>query len=328
MAASLNTPGAEKLLEDAVARKKPEAAVLLYRQGKTQYIRAFGSAGKESPFLIASITKPMTVTAVMQLADKGKLKLSDPVSRYLPGFREGIEIHHLLSHTSGLPDMLPGNVALRKRNAPLEDYVQEAITTPLLFPPGTKWSYSSAGILMASEVARRVDGRPIAKLVADEVFRPLGMKDSAFGLGSFTMRQVVRNQTEFATGDNAPSAWDWNSEYWRKLGAPWGGAHSTAADIGRFLDAFLHPAGKLLKPESIARMTTNQNPSAVQPYGFGWAVGLPGVGASSFGHAGSTGTLCWADPAQDKLFVLLTSLPDAVARKAIIQPVSALLAAR
>jgi len=332
-----NLQEAERLLEEAARLQKPQASVLCVQQGSYRYLRAFGEAEADSKFLIASIAKPMTAAGVMWLVDRGKLKMEDPVSKFIPEFKIGersaMRVSHLLSHTCGLPDMLPQNTDLRKRNAPLEDYTTLALTTSLLFTPGTKWSYSSTGILIASEIAQRIDGRPIAKLLEEELFSPLGMKNTTLGLGRFKVSELIRSQTEYAPGDlggsqGAPN-WDWNSGYWRGLGAPWGGAHSSAADVAKFLQSFLHPDGKPLQKQSCRRMVVNQNPVGVQPYGVGWSVGArlgAGVSENSFGHGGSTGTLCWADPDKDRVFVLLTSLPDAVARKAIIQPVSMIVA--
>lgn len=326
-------PALEKLA--AAARDgKPAAAVLHVQQGAKVETHHFGTATLESRFLIASINKPMTVAAFLWAARKHKLDLNQPVKSYLPEFQHNVTLKQLLTHTSGLPDMLPDNTALRKRNAPLSEYTRLALTTPLLFAPGTKWSYSSTGILLASEIAHRVDSRPFNTILEQEIFKPLGMKSTVPGLGKLTLNDVVRSQTEFAPQDLGASAdaknWDWNSQYWRSLGAPWGGAHSTAADIARFLRSFLHPTGKPLYKDDATAMITNQNAPGINPYGYGFSLGPrldPNLPAAAFGHGGSTGTLCWADPTRDLSFVLLTSLPDNVARKAIIQPVSNIISA-
>ena len=99
--------------------------------------------------------------------------------------------------------------------------------------------------------------------------------------------------------------------------SPWGGAHSTAADIAKLLQAFLHPTCMPLKKETAQRMTANQNEGLDKPYGIGWAMNPAG-----FGHGGSTGTACWADTAKDATFVLLTSLHSKVSQKPILDPVS------
>jgi CubicO group peptidase (beta-lactamase class C family) len=299
-------PSAEEAL------RKPSAATLLVSDGAERYLKAFGACKPDSQFLIASITKPFTVAAFLWVAERNRIALTEPVSKFLPGFGPGaMQLSHLLNHTSGLPDMLPENTALRRKHAPLSEFARLALTTPRLFAAGEKYSYSSMAILLASVIASKIDSRPFGKLIDEVVFRPMGMTKTVLGMA----KGAVRSQTELATGQEP--GWDWNSDYWRGLGAPWGGAHSTAEDIAKFLGAFLnaekHPLG-----EGITKSMTT-------PGGYGFAHGkrlsakLPD---SAFGHAGSTGTLCWADPERKRVFVLLTSLPDEVARKTVIQPVS------
>jgi CubicO group peptidase (beta-lactamase class C family) len=133
------------------------AASLHICQGAETVDRAFGAAKTpDAVFLLASISKPMTASAVMLLSDRGELSLDDPVRKYIPEFRGGekdrVLVKHLLTHTSGLPDMLPDNDALRKRHAPLKDFVAGTCTVPLLFPPGTQVKYQSMGILLAAEI--------------------------------------------------------------------------------------------------------------------------------------------------------------------------------
>src|SRR5690606_33749108 len=212
----------------------------------------------------------------------------------------------------------PENAALRSRHAPLSDFVHGAIRTPLLFAPGEKYSYSSMGILLACEIAQRITGEPIARLVEKHLYEPLGMRHSAMGLGKFALADVVLNQTDSAAaeagaGDPNTKTWDWNSPYWRKLGVPWGGAHGSASDVARFLDEFLHPSGRALKPSTATMMVTNQNPPGLRPRGLAFDVGAasfsPGCSERTFGHTGSTGTLCWADPQTQIICVVLTTLP-------------------
>ena len=138
-------------------------------------------------FLIASITKPLTAAGVMLLADRGEVQLSDPVRKFIPEFTEGdrklITVRHLLTHTSGLPDQLPENIELRKRHAPLEEFVERAIRTPLLFEPGQEVRYQSMGFLLAAEVVQRITQHPFRDYLREELFLPLEMRNSELGLG-------------------------------------------------------------------------------------------------------------------------------------------------
>ncbi|MFN8938492.1 MAG: serine hydrolase domain-containing protein [Acidobacteriota bacterium] len=318
----------EKLLLTAAAQSRPRAAVLLIRERNFNYLRAFGAAQPDSRFLIASITKPMTAATLLSL---GKVDPSQPASRYLPELtgpeRAAITIRQLLTHTSGLPDMLPENTALRQRHAPLSEFVRLSFTTPLLFAPGTRYSYSSTGILLAAVIAERLGGQPLPALMQRQLFQPLNMKHSTLGAGSLPLSAFEPIQVEHAPSDLGNSAetrsWDWNSPYWRNLASPWGGAHSTAADIAAFLESFF--AARL--GPGLAPMIQNQNPAPLTPHGLGWSLGPrlgPGLAPTTFGHGGSTGTLCWADPTRRRVFVLLTSLPANVSNSTVLQPASRL----
>lgn len=300
---------------------------LSVRHGKDEFSRAFGTAkSPEAPFLLASITKTLTAAAVMTLVDKDKLRLDDPVVKHLPEFSEGprprITLLQLLTHVSGLPDQLPENAALRKKHASLAEFAEVAVRTPLLFEPGARYSYSSMGILLASEIARRLTGTDFLEFMNQAVFQPLGMKHSALGLGRFKREDIVLNQTEKAApesgaGDPTAKDWDWNSPYWRALGAPWGTAHCSAPDVARFYAEFLHPTDRMMKPETARLMVKNHNPEGFAPRGLGFAVGnksgAQGCSDRTFGHSGSSGTLAWADPATDTVCVVLTTLPGAAA---------------
>ena len=152
-----NFEAAAKILDDATNRGVVRAASLLVRQGKTQFSQSFGACKSEDGiFLIASISKPMSVAALMTLYARNEFDLDDRVETFIPQFRgdgrEAITMRQLFTHLSGLPDQLPENARLRAQHAPLAEFVSRAIKTPLLFEPGTKYSYSSMGILLASEV--------------------------------------------------------------------------------------------------------------------------------------------------------------------------------
>jgi len=311
------------VLSQAVAQGQVAAAALHVRQNDFVQTRAFGKARDENAmFLLGSISKPITVTGLMTLFDRGEFKLDDPVKKFIPQFagdgREDVLMRHLLSHVSGLPDQLAENDALRKAHAPLSEFVAHAVRTPLQFTPGSKYQYSSMAILLATHVAERISGMDILSLVDQAVLQPLGMKHSAQGLGRFAQKDMISVQTEFAAveaggGDPTAKEWDWNSPYWRKLGAPWGGTHASAPDVDKFLAEFLLEKGAVVRPETARRMVTNQNPPGQTPRGLGLNVG-PGAGSAgcserTFGHTGSTGTIAWADPASGTICVVLTSLP-------------------
>jgi CubicO group peptidase (beta-lactamase class C family) len=314
---------AVEVLAHAVGEGQVAAAVLHVSQRETSFTRPLGKAPTEDAmFLLGSISKPISMTALMTLFDRAEFKLDDPLEKFIPRFtgdgRDRVTIQHLLTHVSGLPDQLPENDTLRKGHAPLSEFVQRAIRTPLHFRPGKRYQYSSMGILLAAHVAELISRMDIATLVDRAVLQPLQMKHSAQGLGRFTMADMIPVQTEHAApeaggGDPRAADWDWNSPYWRTLGAPWGGTHASAPDVGRFLAEFLFEQGAAVQPSTARMMVRNHNRTGVAPRGLGWNVGSSagseGCSDMTFGHTGSTGTLAWADPATHTICVILTSLP-------------------
>ncbi|MCE9532780.1 MAG: beta-lactamase family protein [Planctomycetes bacterium] len=314
---------AAEVLERAVTEKVVDAAVLHVVQKDESFTRHFGKAASgDAMFLLGSISKPINMTAVMTLFDQGKFKLDDRVKKYLPAFtgdgRDDATIRHLLTHTSGLPDQLANNNDLRKQHAPLLEFAKAATKAPLSFAPGSKYQYSSMAILLAARIAEIVGESDILTLVDRNVFQPLGMKHSAQGLGRFKLEEMIPVQMDGAApesggGDPKAKDWAWNSPYWRKLGAPWGGTHASAPDIAKWLGEFMGARGKVVKPETARLMIKNHNPDGFTPRGLGFGVGKGsgslGCSEKTFGHTGSTGTLCWADPASETICVVLTSLP-------------------
>lgn len=314
------------VMADWIKDGRVEGASILVTQGGRQFARNFGTAkGAEPVFLLASITKPMTAAAVMTLMDSGQLSLDDRVVKFFPSFtgegRDTITIRNLLTHTAGLPDMLANDEVLRQQHAPLSEYREGALKAPLKFKPGTSYSYASMGILLSSEIAQKIAGKPIADIVDERVFRPLGIRRTGFGLRGRANAITVPSQAAPAMteeGKKSWNEWNWNSSYWRNLGAPWGGALGSAADINRFYREFLDLRGTIMKPANEQLMITNQSPPGVKASGLGFdlppGAGAPACGPRTFGHNGSTGTYSWADPDTGTICVVLTSLYEAAVR--------------
>lgn len=334
--AKLNQAG--KVMDGWIADGRVQGASILVTQGAKKFARNFGTAkGTEPIFLLASITKPMTAAVVMTLVDEGKLSLDDKVAQFFPAFtgegRETITVRHLLTHTAGLPDMLADDETLRAKGAGLSAYREGAIRAPLKFAPGTQYSYASMGILLSAEIAQKITGKPIAELTEERVFKPLGMNRTSLGLHGRPADQTVPSQPAPAmteAGKKSWPTWNWNSAYWRGLGAPWGGALGPAADIAKFHDEFANKRGKVVKPAIAELMVTNQSPPGVKASGLGFdlppAVGAPACGPRTFGHNGSTGTLSWADPGTGTICVVLTTLYEAAVRPHPIHLVSDIVA--
>lgn len=327
---------ADTILSRAISNGQMRAAVLFLRIGKHVHHQAFGDARSlDVSFLLGSITKPIAIAALMTLFDQGKFGLDDLVQQYLPEFlgdqKDRVTIRHLLTHVSGLPDQLPDNADLRRSHAPLTEFVNGAVQVPLRFEPGSKYEYSSMAILLASEIAQRISGIEFKEFVDKVVLMPLGMVHSVFGTGHLKPDEMMPCQVEFGAiesggGSADAKSWDWNSSYWRNLGAPWGGAQASAKDVANFLEEFLHPTGKMFRPEVAKLMIQNHNPAGLVPRGLGLDVGMndifPGGSIKIFGHTGSTGTIAWADPERDCVCVVLTTLPADVVQEHPRQRVS------
>jgi CubicO group peptidase (beta-lactamase class C family) len=323
------------LTEETQSRRVTAASVLVARRGLIVLRGGWGTlapaadspkAGPETVYILASITKPVTVTALMLLVERGQVSLTDPVQKYLPEFqgpgREKVRVQDLLTHTSGLPDMLPENVKLRQAHAPLAAFVKGALTTPLLFEPRTAFTYSSMGTLLAATIVERVAQMPLAQFEQRELFEPLNMKHSSLGLGERPLTDTALVQGDsFAQTEKELDRYGANSRYLRQLGHPWGGMHSTVDDLGIFLQMFLnggvYDGKRILGRATVEAMLADQSKQPGHPWGLGW-----GLRASSawnafgelssdrtFGHSGASGTVAWADPQRELVCVILTTRP-------------------
>jgi CubicO group peptidase (beta-lactamase class C family) len=334
------------LFESAVANDEiPGAVALLARHGAMLAPHAFGRLRPEAGapliqpdtiFLVASVTKPVTAMAVVMLVERGKILLDTPVAEVLPEFgnrgKEQIRIRHLLTHTSGLPDMLPENIELRRQHAPLAEYVRRTCALTPEFAPGTKVQYQSMGIGVLGAIVERIEGVSLPEFLDREIFAPLGMRDTALGLRHLPADRVaeVRIPAWMAESD-----WHWNTRYWRQLAVPWGGLFTTAPDYFRLLQMFLnggeYDGVRVLSPATVATMIHNHTgdmpeiPEGMrvrQAWGLGWALAghhsQPNrpvfgdlVAPQTFGHTGATGTLVWANPVTGQVCILFTSASQA-----------------
>ena len=287
---------------------------------------------QDSIFLVASITKPFTVAAAVLLAERGQILLDDPAFIYLPEFgnsgKEEITLRHLMTHSSGLPDMLPENQSLRERHAPMKDFIQQICRLKPDFPAGTGLQYQSTGIAILGEIVQRVSRIPLKEFLRKEFFKPLGMKDTALGIDGLPEERVPNLKLP---PEQEGVDWSWNSPYWRNLGAAWGGMFSTVEDLTHFLKMLLNGGefqGKRIfsksTVETMIRDQTRLMPlvpneqKVMMRGGLGWKLapsscwGFFGdfLSPGSFGHGGATGTVFWADPKRDTTFALLTTQPS------------------
>ncbi len=316
----------------------PGGAILVGRNGKVVAPRFFGHQGpepgaepirKDAMFYLASVTKPVIYMAALRLVERGKINLSDRVTRYIPEFtgggKEDALVLHLFTHTSGLPDELPNNAELRKKQSPLKAFVEGAIKADLLFKPGTRHSYASCGTILVAEIIQRLSGQSVREFVKHEIIDPLGLKSTGLGSQGFAAERLVRAVVPDYQKDKDA---DWNSTYWREFGSPAGGMFSTPEDVAVVCALMLNGGKwngtKLLSPATVRMMTSSRlddmpdMPEPVrrtQPWGLGWRLNHAGTPDSwgdlldrrVFGHTGSVGNAVWMDPHTKGFCILLSN---------------------
>ena len=274
-------------------------------------------------FDLASLTKPMvTAPLAAELAADGAVGLDVSIARYLEETvrtRIGAAtLRSLLTHTSGLPPMNP-----------LEDYrgskarVYAAIARePLEAEPATRMIYSDVGYMLAQGVIERVTGRTLDRLAREVLFTPLGFRDTRFGIRAADRPRVA--PTDRLHGDRGPwlrgRVHDPRARS-KAMGGVAGnaGVFGTAQETARFCVMMLRGGRsgrrRVLRPETVRLMTTNQCPPAVEARrGLGFDIESPYsaprgslFSSESYGHSGYTGTSMWIDPTNDAYFVLLTN---------------------
>jgi CubicO group peptidase (beta-lactamase class C family) len=304
---------------------------------------------KDSIFQIMSMTKPVTAIGIMMLAEQGKLALRDPVEQYLPEFhgvrvattaspdstRLGVPFHELtirdlLTHTAGIQDY-PGPPAIRDyaqtMSVPLDEVVRQLAKQPLLFQPGTQWSYSSPGIEILGRIIEVVSGEKYVDFITGHILQPLGMKDSFFfpppdKIARIAMvystkdGKLVRAPATILGGD--PARYRQGAVF----PAPGWGLYSTAEDLLRLyrmmLNDGVYDGHRYLSPFSVHLMTEPQT-TGIQPvgwmrgsdYGLAWEVvtdplgELAGHTLGTYGHGGAFGTQGWIDPNNDLISILM-----------------------
>jgi CubicO group peptidase (beta-lactamase class C family) len=374
-AAGLTRDGVARLtalLTDAADKKQVAGAVaLVMRHGKLGYLQAAGwqDAEAKTPmapdtlFRIASMTKPITSVAALMLVEDGKLRLDDPVSKYVPEFKgrkvlapgkppvpaeREVTVRDLLTHTSGITYRFRGGDlgglyaqagitdGLSPSEGTIAENVKKIAAQPLLFQPGSAWEYG-----LNTDVLGRVievaSGKDLDTFFRERVFKPLGLRDTAFFPPKDQLPRLAALYTVGAdkslqrVGDEPVTAGTlvYSANYPYKGSKTYfsGGAGlvSTAADYGRFLQMLLnggeYGGKRLLKAETIKEMTKNQ----IGDYkmwitehgdGFGYGFGVvtekqKGKGPASVGTyswGGIFNTYFFVDPQKEVVAVLMTQL--------------------
>ena len=326
-----------KALQPFVERHELAGAVaLVANKDKVLALEAIGfadiTAGKtlrpDAMFWIASQSKPITCTALMILVDEGRVRVDDPVEKYLPEFRgqmvvaekddshvllkkpvHPITVKNVMNHTSGLPFRSAIEQPTLDR-LPLADRVRSYAMTPLDFEPDSKYQYSNAGINTAARIIEVVTGKNFEQFLDERMFQPLGMKDTTFwpneeqaarvakaykpGPDKMGLEETKIDQIQYPLTDRV-----------NRFPMPAGGLFATAADLARFYQMLLN-GGQLdgkryLSEASVKQMTSRQTPTALPTnYGFGFS-----TGGTQIGHGGAFSTNSYIDMQHGLIFIWL-----------------------
>ena len=332
-------------IEADIAQKHlPGAVVLVSRKGQVVWRKAYGARAVEPSrevmttdtiFDLASLTKVVaTATSIMILVERGKVRLGDPVSVYIPEIkgegRDRITIEQLLTHRAGYaPDF-----DLRERWTGYDEAIKRLIKEPLRNPPGSRFVYSDIGFIALGEVVHRVSGLMLDKFAQQNIFGPLGMKDTGFRLRATLKSRIAptekrRGQLSYLgdSADNAGAAGEtWlrgevhdPTSYRMEGVAGHAGLFSTADDLAIYCQMIMNGGQyrgvRILAPLTVEEMTRPRLVSATGwTRGLGWDINSSFSSnrgdlfpLGSFGHTGFTGTSIWIDPASEMFVIFLSN---------------------
>jgi uncharacterized protein YbbC (DUF1343 family) len=330
-AATAKAPGStarldviDPIVRDAIDQGQiPGAVVLVWHDGQVLYRKAIGNRALEprrepmtvdTIFDLASLTKVVaTTTAVMQLVERGKVRVIDPVAKYIPEFalngKDDVTVRQLLTHYSGLPEDLDRTSPWRGHNVALE----MACAMKPVYPPGSRFLYSDINFIVLGELVERVSGMSLDEYAKKHIFLPLKMTRTRFQPPAAWRAKIA--PTEYDEND-AMLRGVVHDPTVRRMGGVAGhaGLFSTVDDLSKFAQALLTPSGVLSALE-IEKMTTPQQPpTAHELRGFGWDIDSPFssnrgdlLPVGSFGHTGFTGTSLWIDPTTRTYIIVLAN---------------------
>jgi uncharacterized protein YbbC (DUF1343 family)/CubicO group peptidase (beta-lactamase class C family) len=306
----------------------PGAVLIVGHNGRIVYRKAYGWRALvpereimtlDTIFDAASLTKVIATTpCIMKLFEQGKLRLDDPVTKYLPEFQGGhsdITIRLLMTHFSGLPP----DVDLIPRWSGYETGIQKAMNAVSIAPPGARFIYSDINFILLGEIVHRLSGESLADFAKETVFQPLGMRDTGY-LPAPELRPRIA-PTEIDPDTGLPFRGVVHDPTARYMGGVAGhaGVFTTADDLARYAQMLLGDGQldgiRIFQPLTVEKFIRPASP-ADQPIlrGLGWDIDSPFSSnrgelypIGSYGHTGFTGTSLWVDPTTNSYVILLTN---------------------
>jgi D-alanyl-D-alanine carboxypeptidase len=282
-----------KMDKDAAADRFA-GTVLLAKDGKVLFSGAYGMADREkkiantldTKFRIGSMNKMFTATSVLQLVQAGKIKLTDPLGKYIPDYPNQdiaakVTIHQLLTHTGGTGDIFgPELTAHRLEVKTLTDYIGLYGKRAPMFEPGTRWVYSNYGMVLAGIVIERASGQNYYDYVDEHIYKPAGMSLS----GSPPEGDAVPGRSVGYMRSPKDGSWVPNTDTLGYRGSSAGGGLSTVGDLLKFADALM--SHKLLNTEYTDLLITGKvDTGGGGRYAYGFEDGRKD-GVGSVGHSG------------------------------------------
>lgn len=314
-------------LAGAVALVANKDAVLSVQAVGFADIEAKKAMPVDALFWIASMSKPITCTAVMMLVDEGKVRLDDPVEKFIPEFKdlywlekvEGKEpvkhiappltVRQILSHTSGLAFKSAAESPTLDC-LPLKDAVLSYTKQPLAYEPSTKYQYSNAGINTGGRIIEIVSGMSYEDFLQKRIFDPLGMKDTTFWPNEEQLTRLAKSYKPNAAKDNLEAITVTQlkyplSDHATRFPMPGGGLFSTAADLAKYCRMLLNggtlDGKKYLSEDALKEMSKRQTPASLKDsYGLGNS-----VGDGWYGHGGAYATNMEINTKQGLTFIWL-----------------------
>jgi CubicO group peptidase (beta-lactamase class C family) len=263
----------EQVVQSYVDSKQFMGAALVARDGKVLLSKGYGFANLEwgvanspaSKFRLGSITKQFTAACILLLEERGKLKVDDPVKKYMtdaPAAWDKVTIFNLLTHTSGIPSFtgFPDYASTEAIATTPEKLVARFRDKPLEFQPGEKWNYSNSGYVLLGYLIEKISQQSYSEFVQENIFTPLGMKDSGYDSNSAIILHRASGYTPSAKGTIHAGYIDMSIPFSA------GSLYSTTEDLLRWEQGLM--GGKLLSAASLAKMTTPFK----NDYAFGLAV--------------------------------------------------------
>jgi uncharacterized protein YbbC (DUF1343 family)/CubicO group peptidase (beta-lactamase class C family) len=324
-AAPVRLSNVDSIIQQAITDHNiPGAVLVVGHDGKVIYRKAYGERALEprrepmtldTVFDLASLTKVVaTTTAVMQLMEQGKVRMNDPVAKYLPEFaqngKEDITVRQLMTHYSGMAPDLDLTTPWESKNTAY----QLAFVEPPETTPGSGFVYSDINFIMLGALVEKVSGETLDAYTRQHIFAPLKMTRTRY-LPPAAWRLKI-----------APTEYDDNQRMLRgvvhdptarRMGGVAGhaGLFSTGDDLAKFAQALLNGGDGILAEAAVRKMTSpEQPPSAPVLRGFGWDIDSPFSSnrgdffpVGSYGHTGFTGTAIWIDPTTKSYIILLTN---------------------